>query len=65
MKFNSFSNGVGRSGTFCALVSSLERFKAEQMADIFQTIKKMRMQRAGIVQTTVSFSFCTYTHLQH
>ena len=48
------SNGAGRSGTFCAMVASLERFKAEQMADIFQTIKKMRMQRAGMVQTPVS-----------
>jgi len=39
-------------------MSSLERFKAEQMADIFQTVKKMRMQRAGMVETVVSFDTC-------
>ena len=49
------SNGVGRSGTFCVLMYSLNQFKAEQKAEIFQTVKKMRTQRAGIVETLVSF----------
>ncbi|XP_065904635.1 receptor-type tyrosine-protein phosphatase S-like isoform X2 [Dysidea avara] len=51
------NNGIGRSGTFCALMSSLERFKAEQMADIFQTVKKMRIQRAGMVETVEQYKY--------
>ncbi|XP_048590025.1 receptor-type tyrosine-protein phosphatase epsilon [Nematostella vectensis] len=31
------SNGVGRSGLFCAIYSLLERIKAEQVVDVFQT----------------------------
>ena len=48
------SDGIGRSGTFCALAASLERFKTEQMVDVFHTIKTIRIQRAGMVQTLVS-----------
>jgi len=53
-----FSDGVGRSGTFCALMVSINRFKAEQMVDVFRTIKTMRTQRPGIVANAVS---CTWS----
>ena len=49
-----FSDGIGRTGTFCALAATLERFKTEQMVDVFHTIKTIRIQRAGMVQTLVS-----------
>ena len=47
------SNGVGRSGTFCAIVSTLERVKQEQVLDVFQTVKSIRTNRPGAVQTLV------------
>ena len=50
------SDGVGRSGTFCALTISLNQFKAEQKVDIFQIIKIMRTQRPGSVANSVSYS---------
>ena len=48
------SDGVGRSGTFCALMVSINRFKAEQIVDIFQVVIKMRTRRPGIVRNAVS-----------
>ena len=48
------SDGVGRSGTFCALMVSINRFKAEQMVDVFRTIITMRTQRPGVVANAVS-----------
>ena len=48
------SDGIGRSGTFCALMISIYQFKAEQKADIFQIIRTMRSQRPGLVANTVS-----------
>ena len=50
---HSFSDGVGRSGTFCALVVSINRFKAEQMVDVFQTIITMRTQKPQLVTNAV------------
>ena len=48
------SDGVGRSGAFCALMVSINRFKAEQMVDVFRTIITMRTQRPGLVANAVS-----------
>lgn len=63
------SDGLGRSGTFCALYSVLERLKIEQVVDVFQAIKAMRIPRPGLVKTTVGkwhrrakmlrFTFCS------
>ena len=50
------SDGVGRSGAFCALMVSVNRFKAEQMVDVFRTIITMRTQRPGLVANAVSYS---------
>ena len=47
-------DGVGRSGTFCALIISMNQFKVEQKVDIFQIIKLMRTQRPGSVANAVS-----------
>ena len=56
---NSFSDGVGRSGTFCALFNCVSRFKAEQVVDIFQAIKSIRTQNPAFVQTTVRALYFT------
>ena len=50
------SDGVGRSGAFCALMVSVNRFKAEQMVDVFRTIITMRTQRPGLVANAVRYS---------
>ena len=49
-----FSNGVGRSGVFCGLLSLLEILKMETAIDVFHKVKAMRTQRPGMVQTVVS-----------
>lgn len=49
-----FSAGAGRTGTFCALSTVLERVKAEGILDVFQTVKSLRLQRPHMVQTLVS-----------
>ena len=53
-----FSNGIGRSGTFCAIYSTVERLKIEQVVDVFQTVKLLRTKRPGAVETLVRF-ICT------
>ena len=49
-----FSNGVGRSGAFCGLLSLIEIIKMETAIDFFNKVKAMRTQRPGMVQTVVS-----------
>ncbi len=53
-----FSDGLGRSGTFAALNAVIERVKVEQVIDVFQAIKAMRIQRAHLVKTLVSCHIC-------
>ena len=48
------SNGVGRSGALCALMTALERVKTEQIVDVFRAVKSLRIQRPGIVESAVS-----------
>lgn len=52
------NNGVGRTGTFTSIYSQVERIKAEQMADIFQYVKGIRLQRADMVLEESHFQFC-------
>ena len=61
---NVFSEGTGRTGAFCALVTSLERVKQDQSFNLFQTIMLQRIQRPKMVTTVVSTSiyiqyYCT------
>ncbi|XP_067041211.1 receptor-type tyrosine-protein phosphatase S-like isoform X4 [Acropora muricata] len=51
------SDGLGRSGTFCALYSVLERLKIEQVVDVFQAIKAMRIPRPGLVKSAAEYRF--------
>ena len=48
------SDGVGRSGTFISMHSQMERIKSEAVMDVFQFIKSVRFQRAGLVANKVS-----------
>uniref|UniRef100_A0A8D1A2T4 Receptor-type tyrosine-protein phosphatase n=1 Tax=Sus scrofa TaxID=9823 RepID=A0A8D1A2T4_PIG len=50
--------GAGRTGTFCALSTVLERVKAEGILDVFQTVKSLRLQRPHMVQTLEQYEFC-------
>ncbi|XP_026579171.1 receptor-type tyrosine-protein phosphatase alpha [Pseudonaja textilis] len=54
----SHSAGAGRTGTFCALGTVLERVKAEGILDVFQTVKSLRLQRPHMVQTLEQYEFC-------
>ena len=47
------SDGVGHSGTFCALKVNIDWFKAEQMVYVFKTIITMREQRPRLVANAV------------
>ena len=49
----SYSDGVGRSGAFCALMVSVSQFRTEKIVDVFRTIQIMRGQRPGIVGNSV------------
>ena len=49
-----FSDGSGRTGAFCALVTSLERVKQDQSFNLFQTIMLQRIQRPRMVTSVVS-----------
>ncbi|XP_032806580.1 receptor-type tyrosine-protein phosphatase alpha-like isoform X1 [Petromyzon marinus] len=52
------SAGAGRTGTFCALCTILERVKTEGILDVFQTVKSLRTQRPHMVQTLEQYEFC-------
>eukprot|EP00731_Ephydatia_muelleri_P036734 Em0315g2a len=51
------SDGIGRTGSFCAAYSMMDRFKVEQVVDAFQTIKSMRIQRAGLLDSLAQYIF--------
>ena len=53
------SGGTGRTGTFIAISILLEQLKTEGMVDVFQTVRKLRLQRQGSVQTVVSL-YCMH-----
>lgn len=52
------NNGVGRTGTFCAIFSIIEALKVERVVDVFYRIKVLRTQHPGIVQTLEQYIFC-------
>ena len=45
------SAGVGRTGVFIALSIVLERMRYEGVVDLFQTVKLLRTQRQGMIQS--------------
>ena len=48
------SDGVGRTGAFISTHAEMERMKAETVVDLFQFIKGIRTQRAGMVSNKVA-----------
>ena len=53
------SDGVGRTGAFISTHAEMERMKAETVVDLFQFIKGIRTQRAGMVSNKVTkISLC-------
>ena len=48
------SNGIGRSGVFCTIVSVVEEMKVENVIDVFYKVKSLRIKRPGMVQSVVS-----------
>jgi protein tyrosine phosphatase len=59
------STGVGRTGAFITLSVCIERLKAENTVDVFQTVKLLRTQRPFMVQTTGQLTFCYKTIIEY
>ena len=49
-----YSNGDGRTGVFLSLCLNIERLETEDNVDVFQTVRWLRSQRVGLVNTLVS-----------
>ena len=47
------SGGCGRTGTYIAISILIERLKTEGVVDVFQTVRKLRLQRPGMVASLV------------
>ena len=43
------SDGVTRSGVFCAAMASIERCKMEGVVDVFQAVRALRQQQPGAI----------------
>lgn len=59
------SVGVGRTGVFIALSIILERLQNEGFIDLFETVRTLRTQRPGMVQTEDQYQFCYQTALEY
>ena len=53
-----YSGGCGRTGTYVAVSILIERLKTEGVVDVFHTVRNLRLQRPGMVQTEVNTIFC-------
>jgi hypothetical protein len=64
------SAGIGRSGTFCAVHSTLEKLKHDikhNVAPSFNLVKevlRLRKMRPGMVQTKEQYMFCYLTFME-
>jgi len=58
-----FSAGIGRTGVFIALSIVLERMRYEGVVDLFQTVRLLRTQRQGMIQSEVGRVGGPYTRL--
>uniref|UniRef100_A0A3B3C349 Tyrosine-protein phosphatase non-receptor type 9 n=1 Tax=Oryzias melastigma TaxID=30732 RepID=A0A3B3C349_ORYME len=52
------SAGIGRTGTFCTLDICLSQLEDVGTADVHQTVRRMRTQRAFSIQTWDQYYFC-------
>ncbi len=51
-------DGLGCSGTLCALMTIMENISKAQVLDVFQAVKKLRATRAGMVQSLAQYQLC-------
>ena len=61
--FSSCSDGVHRCGLFCAISIIVEMLKTEQIVDIFQVVKALRLHNPDFVTGLVShimYVFCMF-----
>ena len=49
-----FSAVTLQSGMFCAIVTTIARYKTEGVVDVFQVVEALRIQKPGVVRTVVS-----------
>lgn len=59
------SAGVGRTGVFVALSIVLERIQNEEVIDMFETVRTLRTQRPGMIQSEDQYQFCYKAALEH
>ncbi|NXP42957.1 PTN9 phosphatase, partial [Leiothrix lutea] len=59
------SAGIGRTGTFCALDICLSQLQDVGTLNIYQTVLRMRSQRAFSIQTPEQYYFCYTAVLEH
>ncbi|RWS23299.1 Tyrosine-protein phosphatase Lar-like protein [Leptotrombidium deliense] len=59
------SAGVGRTGVFISLSIVLEKIQNEGTVDLFQTVRTLRTQRPGMVQTEDQYQFCYRAALEY
>ncbi|XP_046846179.1 receptor-type tyrosine-protein phosphatase S-like isoform X2 [Xenia sp. Carnegie-2017] len=52
------SDGSGRSGSYCAIVSSIERVKLEDNIDMAMTLRNLQAQRINLIENEVQYLFC-------
>ena len=52
----SFSSGVGRTGTFIAIMVEMARIKSVKLVDIFSNVQYMRKCRPMMVMNEVSIN---------
>ncbi|TNN18962.1 Receptor-type tyrosine-protein phosphatase S [Schistosoma japonicum] len=57
--------GSGLTGVFLTISLVLERMRYEGVVDMFQTVKLLRWQRSGLVQTVSEYAFCYATALEY
>lgn len=50
---------------FIALSIALERLQNEDVIDLFQTVRTLRTQRPGMVQTEDQYQFCYRAMLEY
>ncbi len=51
---NAISDTVSRSGVFCTLYNTIQQLKTEQIVNIYQILKSLRMQKPLFVPNEVS-----------
>ncbi|XP_077970233.1 receptor-type tyrosine-protein phosphatase epsilon-like [Styela clava] len=52
------SDGIGRTGVFCATVNLIDRLKCENRIDVFRAVKDLRDGRPNMVENLDQYKFC-------